>query len=50
MRPMPDLKIEETPVSALVPYANNAKIHTRKQVDQIAASISEFGNCDPIAV
>lgn len=50
MRPMPYLKIEETPVSALVPYANNAKIHTRKQVDQIAASISEFGNCDPIAV
>lgn len=47
---MPDLKIEETPVSALVPYANNAKIHIRKQVDQIAASISEFGNCDPIAV
>ena len=50
MRPMPDLKIEETPVETLVPYANNAKIHTRKQVDQIAASISEFGNCDPIAV
>lgn len=47
---MPDLKIEETPVETLVPYANNAKIHTRKQVDQIAASISEFGNCDPIAV
>lgn len=50
MRPMPDLKIEETPVKTLIPYANNAKIHTRKQVDQIAASISEFGNCDPIAV
>lgn len=50
MRPVPDLKIEETPVETLVPYANNAKIHTRKQVDQIAASISEFGNCDPIAV
>lgn len=47
---MPGLKIEETPVETLVPYANNAKIHTRKQVDQIAASISEFGNCDPIAV
>lgn len=50
MRPMPELKIEEIPVKSLVPYANNAKIHTKKQIDQIAASISEFGNCDPIAV
>lgn len=50
MRLMPELKIEEIPVKSLVPYANNAKIHTKKQIDQIAASISEFGNCDPIAV
>lgn len=50
MRPQPELKIEEMPVESLVPYANNAKIHTNKQIEQIAASISEFGNCDPIAV
>lgn len=50
MHPQPALKIEEMPVDSLIPYANNAKIHTRKQIDEIAASISDFGNCDPIAV
>lgn len=50
MRPMPELKIEEIPVESLIPYVNNAKIHTNKQVEQIAASIEEFGDCDPIAI
>lgn len=47
---MPELEIHELPVAELVPYANNAKKHPQKQVDEIAASISEFGNCDPIGV
>lgn len=50
MRPMPELEITIVNVDELVPYANNAKMHTAEQVDQIAASIEEFGNCDPIAV
>lgn len=50
MRPMPELEITIINVDELVPYANNAKLHTAEQVDQIAASIEEFGNCDPIAV
>lgn len=50
MRPMPELKITELPVSELVEYAGNAKLHPHEQVDQIANSISEFGNNDPIAV
>lgn len=50
MRPMPELEITIVDVDELVPYANNAKLHTSEQVDQIAASIEEFGNCDPIAV
>lgn len=45
-----ELKIEEIPIDSLIPYANNAKIHTNKQIDEIAASISDFGNCDPISV
>lgn len=48
MRPMPQLEIVELPVSELVEYKNNAKIHDSQQVEQIANSISEFGNCDPI--
>lgn len=44
------MKLELLPIETLRPYANNAKIHTPAQVAQIAASIQEFGNNDPIAV
>lgn len=44
------MKIEVLPIDQLKPYENNAKIHTPVQVAQIAASIQEFGNNDPIAV
>ena len=50
MRPMPELAVEEVPTEELIPYANNAKIHTDEQIDQIAASIEEFGFNDPVAV
>ena len=50
MKEQPELKIYELPVADLVPYARNAKEHSASQVDTIAASIEEFGNCDPIAV
>lgn len=45
-----ELKIEIEKVEDLVPYARNAKKHPPEQVRQIAASIKEFGNCDPVAV
>lgn len=44
------LKVETMKVADLVPYAMNARQHTEQQVDQIAASIAEFGMNDPIAV
>lgn len=50
MREMPELKVEEIGTDELIPYANNAKIHTREQVDQICKSIEEFGFNDPVAV
>ncbi len=50
MRPMPELTVYTEQVADLVPYANNAKLHPAKQIDEIANSIAEFGNCDPIAV
>lgn len=34
----------------LKPYANNAKLHTGEQVEQIKKSITEFGFNDPIAI
>lgn len=37
-------------ISALVPYARNARTHTSEQVDQIAASIRAFGWTMPVLV
>lgn len=50
MRPMPELAVEEVPTDELIPYANNAKIHTSEQVEQICTSIQKFGFNDPVAV
>lgn len=50
MRPMPELKVVTVKTDELVPYAGNAKLHPHEQIDQIAQSIQEFGNNDPIAV
>lgn len=44
------MKIEQTDINELKPYENNAKIHTPEQIEQIKASILEFGNNDPIAI
>ncbi|MFI0848973.1 site-specific DNA-methyltransferase [Mesorhizobium sp. IMUNJ 23232] len=44
------LAIEYRPVSALIPYARNARTHSERQVAEIAASIREFGWTNPILV
>lgn len=44
------LKIEYLPLSEIIPYRNNAKIHTTEQIEQITKSIQEFGFNDPIAI
>ena len=47
---MEKLKVEYMTTDALKPYANNAKIHTAEQIEQIKKSIQEFGFNDPIAI
>ena len=47
---MAELKIEYLPLDELVTYANNAKIHTAEQIEQIKKSIQEFSMNDPIAI
>ncbi|MFD2053579.1 site-specific DNA-methyltransferase [Mesorhizobium calcicola] len=42
--------IEMQPVAALRPYAGNARTHSKKQVRQIAESISRFGFTNPVLV
>ena len=32
----------------LIPYINNARTHSTEQINQIAASIKEFGFCNPV--
>ena len=44
------MEVVYLPISEVLPYAGNAKLHPDWQVEQIAESIREFGNCDPIAV
>jgi ParB-like chromosome segregation protein Spo0J len=47
---MNKLKITDKSVEQIIPYKDNAKIHTEEQVEQIIKSIQKFGNCDPIAI
>lgn len=44
------LQIEEIGIDCLVPYENNAKVHTREQIDAVEASIKEFGFRNPVIV
>jgi DNA modification methylase len=43
-------RIERRAVSALVPYARNARTHSKEQVAQIAASIKEWGWTNPVLI
>lgn len=43
-------RIEVWPVGKLVPYDKNPRTHSTEQVNQIAASIAEFGFLNPILV
>ena len=43
-------QLEHLPLDALTPYAKNARTHSEAQVAQIAASIREFGFCNPVLI
>ena len=36
-------KIEYIAINDLIPYVNNARVHSEEQILQIASSIKEFG-------
>lgn len=44
------MQIEYRDIENLIPYARNARTHSDEQIQQIAASIKEFGFNDPVAV
>ena len=43
-------KVQEVTLSKLIPYINNAKIHSEEQVTKIASSIREFGFLNPVII
>ena len=43
-------KFERVAVDTLIPYVNNANIHSDKQVTMLASSIREFGFLNPILI
>lgn len=43
-----NLQIEYRPLAALEPYANNARQHSKAQIEQIADSIRRFGFTNPV--
>lgn len=50
MASWPADKVERRAVAALIPYARNARTHSEAQVQQIAASIKEWGWTTPVLV
>jgi hypothetical protein len=47
---MTNLEIKYLSINSLVPYKNNARTHSRKQIKQLVASIKEFGFTNPILI
>jgi DNA modification methylase len=43
-------KIEYVAIAALKPYPRNARTHSKRQIEQIAASIRQFGFVNPVLV
>ena len=41
---------EMVAISALQPYARNARTHSRRQIKKIAASIDRFGFVNPVTI
>jgi len=42
--------VEAIAISALQPYARNARTHSRRQIKKIAASIEQFGFVNPVLI
>lgn len=47
---MNKLKIEYVDIDSIRPYENNAREHSREQIEQIKKSMQDFNNNDPIGV
>ena len=50
MAEWPASKVEMQPIANLLPYPNNARTHSEDQINQIAASMKEWGWTNPILI
>ncbi len=48
--PMRSYQVLDHSISTLKPYARNARVHSKKQIRQIADSIERFGFTNPVLV
>ena len=43
-------RLEQVPIDKLVPYARNARTHSKEQIAQLRASLREFGFVSPAVI
>ena len=44
------LEITYKDINTLIPYINNTRTHSKEQIEQVKASIKEFGMCTPVGI
>lgn len=44
------LEIVYKNINTLIPYINNTRTHSKEQIEQVKASIKEFGMCTPVGI
>src|SRR2546423_9431018 len=49
-RPWPADQVERWPIERLIPYANNARLHSEADLDKLAAAIRKWGWTNPVLV
>src|SRR6202011_119580 len=49
-RPWPADRLEHWPIERLIPYANNARLHSEADLDKLAAAIRKWGWTTPVLV
>jgi DNA modification methylase len=49
-RPWPAERIEHWPIERLIPYANNARVHSEADIDKLADAVDKWGWTMPVLV
>ena len=44
------MDVKNIPIGEIVPYARNAKKHDKRQIDNVAESIRQYGFVQPVVI